>query len=130
MAFRDKARERGYLKAWRQRNIDRGLTAHGRQRKGNLNYKHLTGHTIKWWQEQVNLRQIQWRDLPEIVKHGVRDTHGPKAVWPSKWRDRTGETLQQIADRLGLSKEGVRRRLNKYGTAEPSAKKSREMAGS
>ena len=95
MAFKDKARERGYLKAWRQRNIDRGLTAHGRQRKGKPNYKHLTGHTIKWWQEQVNLRQIQWRDLPEIVKH-----------------------------------EGVRRRLTKYGTAEPSAKKSREMAGS
>jgi len=118
MAFKDKARQRAYLNAWRQRNLDRGLTAVGGQRYIR-NYKHLTGHTIGQWQEQVNLRQIEWRDLPNIIKPRVRDTHRPKITKPSRWRDKTGETLQQIADRLGISKEGVRRRLNQYGTAEP-----------
>ena len=118
MAFKDKARQRGYLNAWRHRNIERGLTATGKRRVIK-NYKHLTGHTIREWQEQVNLRQIEWRDLPSIIKPRVRDTQRPKAVRPSVWRDKTGETLQQIADRLGLSKEGVRRRFSQYGTAEP-----------
>jgi len=118
MAFTDKARQRAYLNAWRQRNIERGLTATGKRRVIK-NYQHLTGHTIGQWQEQVNLRQIEWRDLPNIIKPSVRDTHRPKTVRPSVWRDKTGETLQQIADRLGLSKEGVRRRFSQYGTAEP-----------
>ena len=118
MAFKDKARQRAYLNAWRRRNIERGLTATGKRRVIK-NYQHLTGHTIGEWQEQVNLRQIEWRDLPNIIKPSVRDTHRPKTVRPSVWRDKTGETLQQIADRLGISKEGVRRRLQQYGTAEP-----------
>jgi AraC-like DNA-binding protein len=118
MAFKDKARQRAYLNAWRQRNIQRGLTAVGGQRYIR-NYTHLTGHTIREWQEQVNQHKIKWRDLPEIIKPRVRDTQRPKITKPSRWRDKTGETLQQMATRLGLSKEAVRRRLNQYGTAEP-----------
>jgi len=118
MAFKDKARQRGYLRSWRKRNIGRGLTATGKKRVLR-NYQHLTGHTIGQWQEQVNLRQIKWQELPDMVKARVRDTQRPKTTKPSVWRDKTGETLQQMATRLGLSKEAVRRRLNQYGTAEP-----------
>ena len=118
MAFTDKARQRAYLNSWRRRNIERGLTAVGGQRYIR-NYRHLTGHTIGEWQEQVNQHKIKWRDLPDIIKPRVRDTHRPKTAQPSRWRDKTGETLQEIADRLGLSREAVRRRLNQYGTAEP-----------
>jgi hypothetical protein len=108
-------------KRYHDKQRAKGLTSSGLVRK-TVDYRLLTGKSLRYWRDQWNNDQIDYESLPTVVKKLIVNkapNFRRKKSYPGKHcvtREQTGKSLQEWGDEYGISRERVRQLRNKWGT--------------
>ena len=124
-AYYKSLKGQAYRKIWNAKrkikyiqNQRAGLTASGNKKKTQRGFdltilKLDTGVCLGSWEQQYHNKSIAYKDLPDLAKKYINEYSGI-------WIKQTGKSLAEWGVIYNVSREAIRKRLEKYNTCDPN----------
>ena len=126
-AYYKSLKGQAYRKIWNAKrkikyiqNQRAGLTASGNKKKTQRGFdltilKLDTGVCLGSWEQQYHNKSIAYKDLPDLAKKYINE-YPTGAIWIKQ----TGKSLEEWGVIYNVSREAIRKRLEKYNTCDPN----------